>query len=155
MYQDRGAPPLGESIELSPQKFNSRRCILSHFGPILDVTLTQEQEQGGPGPPSNYPGNSCYFCPDTAPETISEGLKSKIFLGGHAPRPPQQRYMETYATRNLLSKFLDPPQIHAIQTAPQTALLSESLFKIHTIQKNFYLHPYNLAPPIFFIFLLH
>ena len=28
------------------------------------------------------------FCSETAPETISEGLKLKIFLGGHAPRPP-------------------------------------------------------------------
>ena len=32
--------------------------------------------------------NSCYFTPKTPPETISEGLKSKIFIGGgHAPRP--------------------------------------------------------------------
>ena len=28
------------------------------------------------------------FCPKTVPEMISEGLKSKIFLGGHAPRSP-------------------------------------------------------------------
>ena len=28
------------------------------------------------------------FHPKIAPETISDGLKSKIFLGGHAPRPP-------------------------------------------------------------------
>ena len=26
--------------------------------------------------------------PKTVPEMISEGLKSKIFLGGHAPNPP-------------------------------------------------------------------
>ena len=28
------------------------------------------------------------FCPKTAPEMISEGLKSKIFLGGHIPNIP-------------------------------------------------------------------
>ena len=28
------------------------------------------------------------FCPETALGTISEGLKSKIFLGWRAPRPP-------------------------------------------------------------------
>ena len=26
--------------------------------------------------------------PQNAPEMISKGLNSKIFLGGHAPRPP-------------------------------------------------------------------
>ena len=28
------------------------------------------------------------FSPKIVPQTISEGLKSQIFLGGHAPRPP-------------------------------------------------------------------
>ena len=27
------------------------------------------------------------FCLESAPETISDGLKLKIFLGGHAPGP--------------------------------------------------------------------
>ena len=33
------------------------------------------------------PTTASYFA-QTAPEMISESLKSKIFLGGHAPRPP-------------------------------------------------------------------
>jgi len=48
------------------------------------------------------------------PEAISEGLKFKTFLGGHAPRPP---YREHYHAQSLrppkfsLSIIL-PPLVH-------------------------------------------
>ena len=42
--------------------------------------------------------NSCLIYPDFASETISEGLKSQIFLGEHVPRPPKH----TRALQNLI-----------------------------------------------------
>ena len=58
------------------------------------------------------------FCPETEPKTISEGLKSQIFLeegGGACPHTPLavhfMRSVETYATGNPLSNFLNPPLV--------------------------------------------
>ena len=43
------------------------------------------------------------FHPKIMPETISEGQKSKIFLGDHAPRPPQKACCERF------NHILEPP----------------------------------------------
>ena len=71
------------------------------------------------------------FNPKTAPKAISEGLKSKISLGGHVPHVPHPpsvrfaRFMQsvTCTLEPPFSKFyIHPPLATVLMTSPLYAL---------------------------------